>query len=343
LLILATGLAGCDSTAPLPPAILVNPPTLTLQDGQAGRIVAKLRNTKGQRTVQWTSSNPNVATVDLIGNVTAIRNGTTNVVVALSEDSTVSTTIPITVSGPAVASVTITPSAATVYIGLARQVFASLRAADGRVLQGRAVTWSTPDPTIADISTSGIVRGRAPGGPIPLTATSEGRSGTVQVRVAHSAELCPFVTPIAIGQRTEGRLALGDCEFSGDESYVDVYEFTLATPARVQVDMTSLDLDSYLGLFDASSGNSIFIDEDDNSGGREDARIVEDLAPGKYRIWANTVFATSSGAYSLLVTAQSAGGQSERVSPSPNEQPAMRNRIVPHRRLERLLVPGPLR
>ena len=80
------------------------------------------------------------------------------------------------------------------------------------------------------------MRGRAPGGPIALTATSEGRTGTVQVRVAYAAELCPFVTPLTVGQRADGRLALGDCEFSVDESYVDVYEFTLAAPTTVQID-----------------------------------------------------------------------------------------------------------
>jgi hypothetical protein len=121
----------------------------------------------------------------------------------------------------------------------------------------------------------------------------------VQVRVAYAAESCPFITALAFGQRAEGRLALGDCEFALDNSYVDVYEITLSAAATIQVDMTSTDVDSYVGLFD---GGGIFLAEDDNSGGGQDARLVRQLAAGKYRIWANTITGAATGAYALVVT-----------------------------------------
>ena len=102
LVAVATGLGvvACDSVRPLPPAVLVDPARLTLEDGQIAKITAKLRNPKGARTVRWTSSNPAVATVDFIGNVTAVTNGTTSIVVAMTEDSTISATVPVTVSRP---------------------------------------------------------------------------------------------------------------------------------------------------------------------------------------------------------------------------------------------------
>jgi hypothetical protein len=300
LLAAATGLAAgaCDSTKPLPPAVFAAPPTLTLEDGQKAKITATLRNPRS-RSVTWSSSNTAVATVDAVGEVTAVSNGTSTVVVKMADDSTITASVPVTVSGPAVATITVTPAVVTVFVGVTRTITAQLRASDGRLVRGRTVTWVTPDAGVASVSGTGVVRGIAPGGPITLSATSEGRSATARVRVAHAAELCPFITVLALGQRVDGRLALGDCEFSVDESYVDVYEFTLATSGTVQIDMTSADLDAYIGLFEATGG---FLGEDDNTGGGRNAQIVRQLNAGRYRIWANTTTGAASGAYAVTVT-----------------------------------------
>jgi len=295
---LAAGVVACDSTGPLPPAVFLEPATLTLEDGQTAKISARLRNPKA-RTVKWSSSNPAVATVDVAGNVTAVINGTANITAKMTDDTTVTGMVPVTVSGPPVATVTLSPTAATVYVSLGLRFTPVLRATDGRVIRGRVVAWTTADAAIADVTTQGVVRGRAPGGPIAVVASIEGRSATSLVRVAHLAELCPFVAPLALGQRAEGRLALGDCEFALDESYVDVYEVTLSAPATLQIDMSSSDVDAYIGFF---SGAGMFLGEDDNSGGGRDARFVTPpLDAGKYRVWANSAGA-SAGAYSLTVT-----------------------------------------
>ena len=216
----------------------------------------------------------------------------------MTDDSTVNATVPVTVSGPAVATVAVIPPTATVFVTGTRGIAVQLRSADGRVLSGRSVVWTTASPEIATVSSTGLVRGVGPGGPIALTATSEGRTATSLVRVAHAAQLCPFITALSMGQRTDGRLALGDCEYTGDESYVDVYEITLATAATIQIDMASTDLDSYLGLFEVSG---TFLAEDDNSGGGRDARIVRQLSAGRYRVWANTIARATGGAYTMTV------------------------------------------
>jgi hypothetical protein len=298
----ALGAVGCDSTKPLPPAVLVTPAALTLEDGQSLKLTAKLRNPpSGSRTVKWSSSNPQVVTVDAIGTATGVSNGTANITVRMGLDTTIFTSVPVAVVGPAVASVSLTPAVATVYVGFSLRLTAQLRASDGRTIRGRSVVWTTPDASIAEVSTSGLVRGRAPGGPITLTATIEGRSATASVRVAHEAEFCPFIVPIALGQTAQGRLALGDCELSIDGSYVDVYEFTLAAPATVQIDMASTEFDAFMGLFDVTGR---FLAEDDNSGGGKNSQIVRQLAAGKYRVWANTLMGSVTGAYSMAVVAR---------------------------------------
>jgi hypothetical protein len=281
--------------------VFLDPSSLTLEDGQSAKISARLRNPKA-RTVRWSSSNPLVATVDAAGNVTAVINGSATITAKMTDDSTVMASIPVTVIGPAVATVTVTPSAATVYVGTSLRITPLLRAADGRIIRGRVVTWTSPDLSIADVTTQGVVRGRGPGGPLAVVASVEGQSATSRVRVAHAAERCPFIVTLALGQRADGRLASGDCEYSLDESYVDVYEITLATAATLQVDMISTEVDAYVGLF---TGTGFFLAEDDNSGGDRNARLVSArLDPGLYRVWANTVRGATGGAYTLTVTSK---------------------------------------
>ena len=297
------GIAACDSTKPLPPAVFVAPASLTLEDGQTSKLTATLRNPKS-RAVRWSTSNASVAIVDLVGNVTGVANGSAVITVRMADDTTVATAVPVTVTGPAIGSVTVVPANATIYVnGLSLRLSVGLRAADGRIIRGRALTYASPDVNIADVTTTGIVRGRAPGGPIHVTVSAEGQTGTSRIRVAHAAEICPEVTPITFGQRVNGVLTLGDCEFSLDNSYVDVFEITLATAMTIQIDMTSNDVDSYIGLFES---NGMFIGEDDNSGGGAHARLVKQLSAGKYRIWANTITGNVTGAYSIVVTQRAA-------------------------------------
>ena len=63
--------------------------------------------------------------------------------------------------------------------------------------------------------------------------------------------------------------------------------------------MTSGDVDSYLGLFDAGG---VFLAEDDNSGGGRNARIERQVPAGTYRVWANTRVGSVTGTYSLIVS-----------------------------------------
>jgi len=139
----------------------------------------------------------------------------------------------------------------------------------------------------------------APAGPLTVVASSEGRTGSAQVRVAYAAEACPFVTTLALDQRADGTLALGDCEYPLDDSYVDIYEVTMPAAGAIRVDMMSGDVDSYLGLFDAGG---VFLAEDDNSGGGRNARIERQVPAGKYRVWANTLSGSVTGTYSLTVS-----------------------------------------
>jgi len=140
-------------------------------------------------TISFTSSNSSVATVSSAsGTVTAVTVGTTNII---ATSGAVSRSVALTVN-PAtvpVASVTISPNGGSVQIGQTLPLTAATLDAGGATLAGRSVTWSSSSPSVASVSSGGLVSGVA-AGTSTVTASSEGRSATVSVTVA----LAPVAT-----------------------------------------------------------------------------------------------------------------------------------------------------
>jgi hypothetical protein len=79
--------------------------------------------------------------------------------------------------------VTLAPATVSISTGQSAQLTATLRDAAGNVLTGRTITWASANTGVASVSGSGLVNGVAVGGPVTITATSEGRSGTSAVTV----------------------------------------------------------------------------------------------------------------------------------------------------------------
>src|SRR5205814_7057383 len=92
-----------------------------------------------------------------------------------------------------VASVTVSPAAPTVSVGATVQLTATLKDANGNVLTGRSVTWASSTLGVATVSTGGLVTGVALGG-TPITATSEGQSGSSAVTVSLGSDPTPLYT-----------------------------------------------------------------------------------------------------------------------------------------------------
>src|SRR5256885_673756 len=103
-----------------------------------------------------------------------------------------------------VAAVTVTPASVSVLQGQTVQLTATPRDANGNPLTGRVITWQSSDNTIATVNGSGLVSGVAAGGPVTMTATSEGQSGTATVTVTGAPGAAVTVRPgsgaLAAGQ-----------------------------------------------------------------------------------------------------------------------------------------------
>ncbi|CAA9305196.1 MAG: hypothetical protein AVDCRST_MAG89-749, partial [uncultured Gemmatimonadetes bacterium] len=83
-----------------------------------------------------------------------------------------------------VASVEVTASADSVSLGGTLQLSASTLDGSGAQLAGRAVEWSSDNPAIARVDSSGLVTALAPGA-AKITARSEAREGSFAIRVVH--------------------------------------------------------------------------------------------------------------------------------------------------------------
>ena len=111
------------------------------------------------RAVTWSSSNVALATVSPIGLVTGVSVGGPVTITATSEGKSGAAQVSVT---PApVATITLDRSSATVAIGEATQLTATLRDASNTVIVGRVVTWSTDNSAVATVSASGLVTGVA--------------------------------------------------------------------------------------------------------------------------------------------------------------------------------------
>lgn len=82
-----------------------------------------------------------------------------------------------------VASVTVSPGTPSILVGTAVQLSAATTDAQGNTLSGRAITWNSSAEATATVSAAGLVTGVSAGGPVTITATSEGQLGTAQVSV----------------------------------------------------------------------------------------------------------------------------------------------------------------
>ena len=198
-----------SAPSPLPVAsVTVSPSSATIVVGGTVLLVATLQDANGSaltgRSISWTSSNPGVATVSSSGLVSAASTGSATIT-ATSEGQSASA--PVSVTSVPVASVSVSPTTASVQAGQTVQLSATPKDANGNALTGRAVTWATGNGAVATVSSAGLVSGVA-AGTATITATSEGHSGTATVTVTLVPVASVTVTPSPASVQVSGTIQL---------------------------------------------------------------------------------------------------------------------------------------
>jgi uncharacterized protein YjdB len=173
-----TGTASITVTPVPVSSVTVTPATASLVIGGTQQLTASARDATGAvltgRAVTWTSGTPAVASIAATGLVTAVAAGTAIITASIEG---VAATATITVTQTPVASVTVTPVSFSLPVGGSQPVTATARDAAGTPIPGRPVTWASSTPTVASVSTTGVVTALAVG-TATITASIEGRTGT---------------------------------------------------------------------------------------------------------------------------------------------------------------------
>ncbi|HEX2220170.1 MAG TPA: Ig-like domain-containing protein [Gemmatimonadales bacterium] len=180
----------------------------------AGAVVRLSASGQGNTLVQPPATGPDgAASGTFRSSSTGTRTITAEVGgVTLSQQATVA------VQHPPVAEVVVTPGEAALLVGQTVAFTAGALDAAGDPVPGATITWSSSDPGVATVA-AGTVTAVSPGS-ATVTATSEGRSGTVQVTVSYG----------------EGTLTdLTYCTMDGVPVTMDVYVPAAAKPRPLPV------------------------------------------------------------------------------------------------------------
>ena len=149
------------------------------------------QNPLTDRAILWSSSNTDVAAVDVNGLVTATGPGNASITATAEGKNDVAT---ISVTQAPVASVTVAPNPLSMSVGQSTGLTALVRDDAGNLLTGRPVAWSSSNTGVASISSAGVVTAVAPG-TTTITATSEGKSGSATITVTNFAVATVNVQP----------------------------------------------------------------------------------------------------------------------------------------------------
>ncbi|MET0397070.1 MAG: Ig-like domain-containing protein [Longimicrobiaceae bacterium] len=175
-----------------PPAAVatleLRPDSVTLEVGRQRSFIATARDVNGftlsGRVVTWSISNPAVASFGASGGslVTALAEGTTTITATSEGVSATATVRVVAPTSARVATVRIQPDSLALATGTTGNFDATALDAQGNVLTGRTVVWTTANALVASVGAGGTVTGVAQGS-TQVTATVEGVAATAPVRV----------------------------------------------------------------------------------------------------------------------------------------------------------------
>ncbi len=169
--------------------VSVEPDSVTVGVTRTSTVMARAFDSRGReisgRPVAWSSAQSGTVSVSSHGEITGLAVGGPVAVSATIEGH--SDTTQVTVTLVPVQSVTVTPPTASINAARTVQLTATPRDELNQPLTSRAVSWVSSDPAVASVAgATGLVTGIEPG-TVTVTATSEGKQGTAQIRVTLGA------------------------------------------------------------------------------------------------------------------------------------------------------------
>jgi uncharacterized protein YjdB len=228
------------------------------------------------RKVEWTSTAPDIVPVSETTTITGRTLGSADV--RLTVDGKASM-VRVQVKPQSVASVTITPSKLTVGVGQQTQLSARVSDASGNVLPNRIVNWSSSDPAIAAVSSTGSLTPIRVG-IARISAVSENKRDAATINVTAQPDTTPSPTPpaptpvasvsvalnssaLTIGQSTQANAVLRDSASNALTGRTVAWTTSDATIASVsesgQVSALKAGSATITGSAEGKSGSAVVV------------------------------------------------------------------------------------
>ena len=174
-------------------SISLNKSNITLSKGTSETLKATINpsDTTDDKTLKWTSSNPNIATVDNTGKVTAVGGGTATITVKSQNGKEASCEVKVTSK---IESISLNKSNITLSKGTSETLKATINPSDAT--DAKTLTWKSEDENIAKVDGNGKVTGVGTGTTNITVTTSNGKSAACKVTVVRQTPSVNYSTHV---------------------------------------------------------------------------------------------------------------------------------------------------
>lgn len=162
--------------------IVLDPSKATLKVGDKSQIVATIEpDNATERNLIWSSSDPSIVSVDSKGVITGLKPGKA-IVTVKSKDGKVFSTSEITVEAVDVKEIALNPTNMSLKVGTSSSIVAVVKPENAT---NKTLVWSSSDPSIATVDSTGKVTGVKAG---TVTITAQTKDGKVKATVNVTVE-----------------------------------------------------------------------------------------------------------------------------------------------------------
>ena len=173
--------------------ILVSPASPTIPPGQTLHLSVRMLDSTGRDVAgqpqQWNSSDSTIASVSSDGTVSARSIGSAQITIA-SGRQRASAFVVVSNTAPAPTWVSVSPGTAQVSVHSTLKFLAAVTDVGGKPLSNVRVTWTSADPSVAQVDSTGVVSGVATGS-VNILAHTASNQATAQLTVVGASATHP--------------------------------------------------------------------------------------------------------------------------------------------------------
>jgi hypothetical protein len=238
--LIACAMAGCelfdDNLTPVT-GVSLDRTTLSITVGGTGTLTATVSPSGAtDKSVTWSSSAPSVATVSSSGVVTGVAEGSATITVTTADGAkTAPCAVTVSATAVPVTSVALNKTSASLNVGGSETLTAAI-SPTGATNQN--VTWSSSAPSVATVSSSGVVTGVSAGTAAITVTTADGnKTDTCNVTVTASPSAQTLSVTISGKAEVSKLLTANVQNFTGEISY-EWYRGTASSPIPYEEEPT---------------------------------------------------------------------------------------------------------